>query len=547
VIISPLSRRAFKMNEDFSTGEFSCEPPVPCSVFINFSRFDFYSDCSDASMPTLMGVDNDDSNGGGEGDSDDESVKQKGKKGTGVQALFTGVDSSEADREYCGEESSVDVSKDDDDYRIEDTNKDNEDDENDNSVIELPPIKKMWECEMIRKYEEGGLLMWKCEWCQQEFKGWNHTKVIDHIAKRRGHDIRICTRKKLPQEYKNRYRPFVAGRLQKARETRDEKRNLQAKLVEQRKKSRNNKQTAKQISVASSKKSFLSSPSTKTVDTISTRNSFVQTKIEESPNPEAELHLSRAIADMIHSLGLSFSFASEFKFRNVLRLAKTVPSKYSPPSRNQVAGVLLDQNYMSYCNELEEKLMIEAEVFGLTFYGDGATVRKMPLFNILAAGVHCPAAVLEIVDCSQQMSSGGKKDSQYISSLFLTHMNKLDKEKSLTDLIYFDGASNVQKAGRILSNHFPRVSSLHAAEHVVSLFFSDICKFPEIQALIKVGCHISLFHFCPHLPNLTFQVFFETNSSIARHTVILEVVACILCMHVLCDIRRHIIKENRLD
>ena len=52
----------------------------------------------------------------------------------------------------------------------------------------------------------------------------------------------------------------------------------------------------------------------------------------------------------------------------------------------------------------------------------------------------------------------------------------LDEQKTLVDLFYFDGASNVQKAGRLLSVKYPRAVCLHGSEHVVSLFFSDFAK-----------------------------------------------------------------------
>ena len=46
----------------------------------------------------------------------------------------------------------------------------------------------------------------------------------------------------------------------------------------------------------------------------------------------------------------------------------------------------------------------------------------------------------------------------------------------MVDLVYFDGASNVQKAGQILEKRFPRITPGSAAEHTTSLFFDDIFK-----------------------------------------------------------------------
>ena len=61
-----------------------------------------------------------------------------------------------------------------------------------------------------------------------------------------------------------------------------------------------------------------------------------------------------------------------------------------------------------------KELQEEGDIFGLSLYGDGATIAKTPFFNILAAGVHLPNACLEIHDCSQQMSRGGRKTAEYI-------------------------------------------------------------------------------------------------------------------------------------
>ncbi len=82
------------------------------------------------------------------------------------------------------------------------------------------------------------------------------------------------------------------------------------------------------------------------------------------------------------------------------------------------------------------------------------------------------------------MSAGGKKDAPYIATLFEPHMKRLDPQKKVIDLLYFDGATNVQKAGRILCAKYPRATCLHGSEHVVSLFFNDISKIPAIKSLI---------------------------------------------------------------
>ena len=58
------------------------------------------------------------------------------------------------------------------------------------------------------------------------------------------------------------------------------------------------------------------------------------------------------------------------------------------------------------------------------------------------------------------------------------------KYKGIVDLVFFDGASNVQNAGKILAARYPRITVGHGAEHVASLFFADVfTKIPAFEIL----------------------------------------------------------------
>jgi hypothetical protein len=113
--------------------------------------------------------------------------------------------------------------------------------------------------------------------------------------------------------------------------------------------------------------------------------------------------------------------------------------------------------------------------------GDGATVKIMPMVNMLCAGVHEPAGCLEIADCTGHLEDCGKKYSRYIADQFKPHMAELYPNGYLIDCIFFYGASNVQKAGRILQVMYPCTTVVHGYEHVVSLFFKDLSKLPQVQ------------------------------------------------------------------
>ena len=60
--------------------------------------------------------------------------------------------------------------------------------------------------------------------------------------------------------------------------------------------------------------------------------------------------------------------------------------------------------------------------------------------------------------------------------LFLADFNTGPPTPGIVDLVFFDGASNVQNAGLILKAYNPCITVGHGAEHVVWLFFADLYR-----------------------------------------------------------------------
>jgi hypothetical protein len=123
-----------------------------------------------------------------------------------------------------------------------------------------------------------------------------------------------------------------------------------------------------------------------------------------------------------------------------------------------------------------KNLLLESKIFGTTIFGAGATITNVPLMNILAASPNNPFALLEIVDCTDQMAKGGKKDAKYLSGIVrpLNKWLEATAKSKIVDLIMFDGASNVRLAAKIVARYHLRITMCHGAEHVIALFFSDI-------------------------------------------------------------------------
>jgi hypothetical protein len=342
----------------------------------------------------------------------------------------------------------------------------------------------------IKFIDSKGQKQWKCLWCGLTFQCWNATKALHHVNKVKRGDISKCKSSSIDAAHREGY----ARLLEKA----NARKNAQKLAMDSKKRSsdeyiagageaytatRKKKPSpalnlptppSQEISPANQVQTQLNFTSENQNENHSNPR-YYQTKLTDLVDPQAESQLTMAIADLIHSCGLPFSLASHHKFHRVLSLAKFVTKKYIPPGRNKVAGELLDLNYDLYIKRTCELLQKEADVYGITFFGDATTVKKSPLINILASSVHLSVGCLRIVDCSEHLESDGKKDAAYISELFLPHILEMEKTTPrCTDLIIFDGASNVQKAGSLLEAKFPHISVIHGAEHVISLFYHDV-------------------------------------------------------------------------
>ena len=66
--------------------------------------------------------------------------------------------------------------------------------------------------------------------------------------------------------------------------------------------------------------------------------------------------------------------------------------------------------------------------------GDGASIHRMPLMNILAMSGTTSPVTVGIMDCTTHMAEGGKKDAAYISGIFDEKVMEYDPKMSLTDL-----------------------------------------------------------------------------------------------------------------
>ena len=141
-------------------------------------------------------------------------------------------------------------------------------------------------------------------------------------------------------------------------------------------------------------KSFSQSPERN--QTISQRGSmfFMGDSNTQKMVTSNETRLTVAISNLIISERLSFNISQKPRFNKVLELARTVSKCYQPPNRKLISKDLID---VIHDQNMERNLSLiekESEIFGLLFLGDGATISRVPLLNILVSGKNLSVAVL---------------------------------------------------------------------------------------------------------------------------------------------------------
>jgi len=143
-------------------------------------------------------------------------------------------------------------------------------------------------------------------------------------------------------------------------------------------------------------------------------------------DPNAAGRMNIAIALFLHSHCLPFSLATDPKLAKIIEIGRILGPNYKPPHRNFISGKYLNVLYSTNWTEQMKTLLSEACVFGLTLLGDGATIKTVPLVNVLVAGINNPFALLNIADCTDHLAKGGKKDARYIAKICMPLIKQIE-------------------------------------------------------------------------------------------------------------------------
>ena len=133
--------------------------------------------------------------------------------------------------------------------------------------------------------------------------------------------------------------------------------------------------------------------------------------------------LTFAIADRIISEVFPLNLAQKTRFKKVLKLSTNFSNTCIPPNRYLISKELLDVIHKQNMKRNLEMIKREAEIFGLLFLGNGATISRCPLLNILASAKNIPVDVLDIFDCRGHLADVNKKDGTFLCNLFFNHMS----------------------------------------------------------------------------------------------------------------------------
>jgi hypothetical protein len=146
-----------------------------------------------------------------------------------------------------------------------------------------------------------------------------------------------------------------------------------------------------------------------------------------------------AIADFFHCENIPDTVVESPRFKRLVKACRLVVEDFVVPNHKKVGGELLDISYENTSSLNKAELIKEAKVFGFAWMGNGATINKMPLMDILALnGTTAPMTIL-IHNCTKHMEEGGKKDAPYIAKLFEGKVLEYNPQLLCTDVFYLMG------------------------------------------------------------------------------------------------------------
>lgn len=212
-----------------------------------------------------------------------------------------------------------------------------------------------------------------------------------------------------------------------------------------------------------------------------------------------------AVAAMFYACNVPASVVDHPSFKEMIRVLKTAPSSYKPPSRQALYGNLLNTTVHRLQRELEP-LRLHVLGAGCTLLSDGwDNVVKDHLINFLFGNAGCV-----LFDGTVKVLSDDSENASFVAELLRQCMERQGRLCFVQ--VVTDTCSTMKAAWKILTSHYPWLTSTCCGTHVLSLQLKDFAKLPEVANIIaKVSTVLSLFWGRTRWPRTKLREVIEAN------------------------------------
>lgn len=288
----------------------------------------------------------------------------------------------------------------------------------------LAPLARIFDDPKINAvYTDNGKEAWKCGWCNVTFQPKHATRALIHVNKVRNKGIKICPAL-IPDEHRERYRKLYESTLERKVAVKRAQDAVDAYTEE-------NQMGA--VSALIQKKLKMAPVGGGLQQDIATAMENISAGDLRVANTA---QLDMAIANFWHCDNIPDAAVESPRFKYLLKCARLVSKEYKPPHRKRIAGELLDLNYANRHAENKAMVTKEADTFGLSHLTDGATVKKMPLLNVICLTASCAPVTMSIIDATEHLQDGQKKDARFIAHYMEDVVKEIDPDKKYTDLFF---------------------------------------------------------------------------------------------------------------
>ena len=179
----------------------------------------------------------------------------------------------------------------------------------------------------------------------------------------------------------------------------------------------------------------------------------------------------------------------------VINLARTLPESYRFPSEHTMSNTLVPAEFKRIESGVDKYYGSLGDAKG-AICSDGATIHHYPLLNNMVLLPDLPPILEEVVDASDHIAGGGKKDAEYQADSMKGVIRKVGAKSLILGI--FDGAGDIQKAAKLLVALFPWMSSMWCVPHLCNVIFKHIGEHEWFEKLLEDIKHVLHFFRGPH-------------------------------------------------